>query len=77
MHCWGGVSISLSVLSVTNRNAVVPPGLFFSPPLCLQNNSCQDCFAALLLCFMLSKTTAELIQHFPRLEQHGKSGLIG
>lgn len=28
-------------------------------PLCLQNNSSQDCFSALLLRFMLSKTTAE------------------
>lgn len=29
-------------------------------PLCLWNNSCQDCFPALLLCFSLPNTTGEL-----------------
>lgn len=66
--CWarstdaavGSMSISLSVLSVTNSNAVVPSGLFF--PLCLQNNSFQDCFSVLLFYFTFSKITAELLQ---------------
>lgn len=49
----GSVSISLSVLSVTNGNAVVPPGLFFfsSAPSELQLPGFLPCFTTLFHSF--------------------------
>lgn len=66
----GSISILLSVLSVTNGNALVPPGLFFL--LCIFK--IRVARAASLLYYFLR--VWQSCSDFALQQQSGKSGLI-